>query len=44
MGCQIGHTTNGVALDFDIGAQHLPYQRFQPAKLDDEKLVIGYKC
>jgi len=39
--CQVGHTTNGVTLDFDIGAQHLTYQWFQTTKFDNEKLVIG---
>lgn len=43
MSCQIGHATDGVTLDFDIGTQHLAYERFQPAKLDDEQFVVSCK-
>lgn len=39
--CQVGHTTNSVTLDFNIGAQHLTYQWFQTTKFDNEELVIG---
>ena len=41
MSCKIGDTTNCVTLHFDIRAQHLTDKRFQAAKLDDEKLVVG---
>ena len=38
---QIGDTTNGIALDFDVRAQHLSNKWLQASQFDDEKLVIG---
>ena len=41
MRSQIGHTTNGIALNFDVRAQHLSNKRLQASQFDDKKLVIG---
>ena len=43
MRSQIGHTTNGIALNFDVRAQHLADESLQTTKLDDEQLVLGYE-
>jgi hypothetical protein len=43
MSCQIRHAADCIALDFDIGTQHLTYERLQPAKFDDEKLIVSYR-
>ena len=42
MGGQIGDAPNSVALDFDVGTQHLPNQRFKSTQFYYQKLVIGY--
>jgi hypothetical protein len=41
MGSEISDTTNCVALNLDVRAQHLADKRFQPAKLHNEELVVG---
>lgn len=41
MSSQVSDTSNGVALNFDVGTQHLPDQWFEPTEFHDEKLVIG---
>ena len=33
---EVGHTTNSVTLDLNIGVQHLAYERLEATKLDDE--------
>lgn len=38
---QIGDTTNGIALDFDVRAQHLSNKWLQASQFDDEKLIVG---
>ena len=38
---QVRNTPHGVALHFHVGAQHLPDERFETAKLYDEQLVVG---
>jgi len=42
MGSQICYTSNSVTLHLDIRTEHLANQRFQPSKLYDEQLVVGY--
>lgn len=42
MSSQIGDTTNSIALDFDVRAEHLSNKRLQAAQFDDEKLVISW--
>ena len=39
---KIGHTTDGIALDLHIRAEHLTNERFKAAKLYDEQLVVGF--
>lgn len=41
MGGQVGNTSNGVTLNFDIGTEHLAYEGLQATKFNDEKLVIS---
>ena len=41
MGSQVRYTSNGIALDFDVRAEHLANERLQAAEFDDEKLVLG---
>ena len=43
MRCQIGDTTNGIALHFDVRAQHLSNKRLQASQFDDKKLIVGYR-
>ena len=38
---QVRNTPHGVALHFHVGAQHLPDERLETAKLYDEQLVVG---
>jgi hypothetical protein len=42
MSSQISHTTDSVALDLNVWAEHLPNQRFQAAEFDDQQFVIRY--
>ena len=37
---EVGDTTNGVALNFYIWAEHLPNERLESAEPDDEELVV----
>ena len=41
MSCEVSYATNSVTLDLDVGAEHLPDERFESAKLDDEQFVVG---
>ena len=41
MGGQVGDATDGVALDLDVGREHLPDQGFQASEFDDRELVVG---
>ena len=41
MSGQVCHTPNGVALNFDVGAQHLTDERLQASQFDNEQLVIS---
>lgn len=41
MGSEISNTTNCIALNFDIRAQHLADKRFQAAELYNEEFVVG---
>ena len=41
MSGQIRNTSNSVALNFNIRAQHLPNKRFQSAQSDDQQFVLG---
>ncbi len=38
---KVGDAADGVALHFDVGAEHLADQGFQTTELDDEQLVLG---
>ena len=40
MRCKIGDTAHGVALNFNVGAEHLPDERFETAEFDYEQLVV----
>jgi hypothetical protein len=40
--CQVGDTADSIALDLDVGRHHLLDQWLQPAKLDDQDLVVGW--
>lgn len=40
--CQIRDASNGIALDLDVGGEHLPSERCQSSKLHDEDFVLGY--
>lgn len=41
MSCEVRNTTNSVALDLDVGAEHLADEGFQTTKLYDEQLVVS---
>lgn len=36
MSSQVGHASDSIALNLDIGAQHLPDQRFKASEGDNE--------
>jgi hypothetical protein len=38
---EIGDTSNGITLNFYVGAQHLAYERLEPAQLDNKQLVFS---
>jgi hypothetical protein len=38
---EVGDTADGVALDLDIRAEHLPDERFESTKFDNEEFVLG---
>lgn len=38
---QVGYAPDGIALDLDVGRQHLANQGRQPAELDDQDFVLG---
>jgi hypothetical protein len=40
--CEISDTSDGVTLDFDVGAEHLADERFKSTQLDDEQLILSY--
>ena len=42
MGSKVGHTSNCVTLDFDIGTEHLSNKRLQASKRYNEELVLSY--
>lgn len=42
MSRQVGHASDCIALHLYVGAQHLPDQRLQSSKRDNEQLVFGY--
>lgn len=42
MGGEISDTSNGVALYFDVGTEHLADEGFESTQLDNEQLVLGY--
>lgn len=41
MSGQVGDASDGVALYFDVRAEHLTDEGFKTAKRDDEELVLG---
>lgn len=41
MGRQVRDAADGIALDFDIGREHLSDEGGQTAQLDDQDLVLG---
>ncbi len=41
---QIRHTTNGIALYLNVGAEHLPNERLKTTKFDDEQLVVSCRA
>ena len=40
---KVCYAADGIALHFDVRAQHLADERLQTTKLDDEQLVLGYE-
>jgi hypothetical protein len=40
MRSEVGDASDGVALDFNVGREHLTDQRIQSAELDDQDLVL----
>ena len=41
MSSKIRHAAYSITLDLDVGAKHLPDERFESAKLDDEQFVVS---
>ena len=39
---QVRDAAHGVALNFDIGGHHLPYQGRETTKQNDGNFVLGY--
>ena len=39
---QVCDAAHGVALNFDVGGHHLPYQGRKTTKQDDGNFVLGY--
>jgi hypothetical protein len=37
---KVGDAANGIALDLDVGAEHLPDKRLQPAQRNNQQLVL----
>lgn len=42
MSREVGNAAHSVALNLDVGAQHLTDERLQASKGDDQKLVISF--
>ena len=40
MCCQVCYATNGIALNLNVGAEHLTNERFESAELDYQQLVV----
>lgn len=41
MGSKVGDTSNGVALDLDVGGEHLSDQGSEATKLNNHDFVLG---
>ena len=41
MSSKVRYTSYSIALNLDVGAEHLSDQRFEAAQLNDEQFVIG---
>jgi hypothetical protein len=41
MGCQVGNAPHSIALDLNVGTEHLPDERLEPAELDNQNLVLS---
>lgn len=41
MGGEVGDAPDGVALDLDVGREHLADEGFESSELDDRELVLG---
>ena len=39
---EISDASDGIALHFDVGAEHLADERFQSTELDNEQLILRY--
>lgn len=42
VGSKVGDASDGIALDFHVGAEHLPDKRLQPAQRNNQQLVLRY--
>lgn len=38
---KIRDASHGIALDFDVGTEHLPNKRFKAPEPNDQELVVG---
>lgn len=38
---EVGHTSHGIALHFDVRAEHLANERLKTTKLHNQKLIVG---
>lgn len=41
MSGEVGDASDGIALDFNVGREHLPDERLESAERDNEQLVLG---
>lgn len=41
MSSEVGDAADGVALDLDVGREHLTDERLESTELDDGNLVLG---
>ena len=41
MRSEVGDTSNGIALNFNVGAEHLTDKRLKTTKLDNEQFIVG---
>jgi hypothetical protein len=42
MRSKVGDASDGIALHFYVGTEHLTYEGLEPAQLDNEQLILSW--